>query len=316
MAIILKLLNMNSFSIFYILSIGVLCCIFYVVFDYTKRNRFYKNMERCFKGLDKKYLITELIKRPDFSDGRIFYDILDTSTKSMNDEIRKYRDQMASYREYIEMWIHEVKTPLASAKLMTENHKNEVSRFMDDELNQIEYYLDQALYYARSTGVEKDYMVRETNLAQIVEKAIKSNARMLITSKIKIEMGDLSCSVFTDEKWVEFILKQIIVNSVKYKKGETGCIRFEAKEIQEMVILKISDEGIGISKKDLPKVMEKGYTGTSGRKYVKSTGMGLYLCKELSRKLAISFYIESEEGIGTDVFLGFPRNSMTFFKKE
>ena len=234
--------------------------------------------------------------------------------------MKKYRyykkvKEAAGYREYIEMWIHEVKTPLAATRLILENHPSEITRAMDEEMQQINYYLEQALYYARSNSVEKDYLVKELSLKEVVENAVKANAKSLIGNKIKIKIENLDQKIFSDEKWVLFILNQVISNAIKYKKEEAEisfCARCEKNEI----LLEIRDNGIGISPKDLPRITDKGYTGTTGRNYQKSTGMGLYLCKKLCSKLQLSFYIESKEEEYTKVTIGFPRNSMIFLNEE
>lgn len=310
----LMMFQMNLFAIVYLISILVFVKLVGFLYVYFKKRNFYCSLQESLEGLDKKFLLLEMIERPESLEGQIFYDCLSECNKSMNDEVFKCQQQSSSYREYIEMWIHEVKTPLAAGKLIIENHPSEIQDILKDELNQIESYLDQALYYARSTSVEKDYMVKCIDLREIVESVIRSNARMLITNKIKVILNELSFSIFSDEKWIEFILQQVVINAVKYRKESKAEIVFEAREEKDRVILKICDNGIGISKRDLPKVMEKGYTGTTGRNYKQSTGMGLYLCKCLCNKLEIDFWIESKEKIGTNVFIGFPRNSMIFLK--
>ena len=316
LTVILVSFKLDRFAVIYIISIGVLCQIIMMVYDYFRKREFYKELEKYFSSLDKKYFLFEMIKEPSFEEGKLFYRWIDEICKSANDHLMLYKKEVVEYREYIEMWIHEVKTPVAAMKLMAENYPDERMRQIEEELNKIEYYLDQALYYARSSGVEKDYMVKELNLRKIVEKVIRSNARMLIKSKINIKMENLDQIVYSDEKWIEFILKQLLINAVKYRKETEPSIDFYAEKREDQILLEVKDNGIGISEKDLPKVMEKGYTGTTGRKYAKSTGMGLYLCRNLSKKLGLSFQILSEEGKGTVVRIGFPRNSMTFLKKE
>ena len=211
--------------------------------------------------------------------------------------------------------VNRVRKKLEAAGLILENHPSEITRAMDEEMQQINYYLEQALYYARSNSVEKDYLVKELSLKEVVENAVKANAKSLIGNKIKIKIENLDQKIFSDEKWVLFILNQVISNAIKYKKEEAEisfCARCEKNEI----LLEIRDNGIGISPKDLPRITDKGYTGTTGRNYQKSTGMGLYLCKKLCSKLQLSFYIESKEEEYTKVTIGFPRNSMIFFNEE
>lgn len=304
--------GINAFAAIYVISIQGIFFIFAMGYNFCRKHKFYSQLKKNQGRLEKKNIISGLIEEPDFLEGVLLYECLIECNKSMNDEILKYKNQSSAYREYVEMWIHEIKTPLAAEKLILENASLETAKALEEEIALVDYYLDQALYYARSTSAEKDYMVKQLDLHQIVDQAIRSNARRMIREKVKVEKEDLEFSIFSDEKWIEFILNQIIINAVKYRRDQNPVIHFSGREENEKVVLEISDNGIGISKKDLPKVMERGYTGTTGRIYKKSTGMGLYLCRNLCRKLGIQFEIESEEGIGTTVRIGFPRNSMTF----
>ena len=311
---LLFIFEANKFLMIYLLLIGIILEIIYLGQQYMKKYRYYNTVRSRLEMLDQKNMLSEMVERPDFFEGEFIYDIVQACNKSMNDEILKYKTEAAGYREYIEMWIHEVKTPLAAAKLILENHPSEISGALDEEMRQINYYLEQALYYARSNSVEKDYIVKELNLKDIVQSCIRSNARILISNKIKIQMENLDYKIFCDEKWMSFILNQIISNAVKYKK-EDAQISFDAVPMANQIFLKITDNGIGISTKDLPRVTEKGYTGTTGRNYQKSTGMGLYLCKKLCDKLQLSFQIESKEKEYTQVTIVFPRNSMIFLNE-
>lgn len=314
-SLILSGLGMGKFATAYIISIQVIFQLLIFIYNYCRKCRFYRQLKKNQKLLEQKNMISALMEEPDFLEGRLIYECLMDCNKSMNDEILKYKSQSASYRDYVEMWIHEIKTPLAAQKLILENDPGDIAKAMEEEISLVDYYLDQALFYARSTSVEKDYMVKKVDLGKIVDQVIRTNARMLIKNKVKIQKEEISFPVFSDEKWMEFIINQVVINAIKYRRDQNSKIRFEGREATEMVFLRISDNGIGISKKDLPRVMEKGYTGTTGRVYKKSTGMGLYLCHNLCKKLGIQFEIESKEGIGTAVTIGFPRNSMTFLRE-
>lgn len=311
---LLYIFDVNVFLMIYLFAIGIGLEFIYLGQQYMKKFRYYKEMTSKIDMLDQKNMLSEMMERPEFFEGEFIYDILQTCNKSMNDEILRYRTESAGYREYIEIWIHEVKTPLAAAKLILENHPSEITEAMNESLYQINYYLEQALYYARSNSVEKDYLVKELNLKDIIQKAVRSNAKMLISNKIKIDRNNLDQKIFSDEKWLLFILNQIISNAVKYKK-EDAQISFEARQSTDQIFLEIRDNGIGIAAKDLPRVTDKGYTGTTGRNYEKSTGMGLYLCKKLCDKLQLSFKIESKEEEYTIVTIGFPRSSMIFLNE-
>lgn len=195
--------------------------------------------------------------------------------------------------------------------MIIENNKNEVTKSIDEELQKIEDYTEQALFYARSNTVEKDYYIKKTKLEEIVNESIKKNKSGLIQDKILINIHDVDMEVNTDSKWIVFILNQIIQNSRKYKKQkETLEIEIYAKQNQENVILYVKDNGIGIKEGEISRVFEKGFTGTNGRiSNKKSTGIGLYLCKKLCDKLGIGIEVSSIYNEGTMVKIIFPNGS-------
>lgn len=199
--------------------------------------------------------------------------------------------------------------------MIIENNKNTVTKSIDEELNKIENYTEQALFYARSNTVEKDYYIKKVKLKDIVNDSIKKNKNALIQEKITVNIHDLDVSVNTDSKWIIFILNQIIQNSIKYKKQDSNSeIEIYSKKGKENVILYIKDNGIGIKKGEITRVFEKGFTGTNGRlSNKKSTGIGLYLCKKLCDKLGIAIELNSIQNEGTEVRLVFPQNSYTNF---
>lgn len=218
--------------------------------------------------------------------------------------------QCGDYKEYIEMWIHEVKLPIATSKMIIENNKNEITKSIEEELDKIENYTEQALFYARSNTVEKDYYIKKCKLKNIVNESIRKNKNVLIQEKMEINLHDLDFEVNTDSKWVIFILNQLIQNSIKYMNKEIDSkLEIYSTKKKENVILHFIDNGIGIKKEELSRVFDKGFTGTNGRLLgQKSTGIGLYLCKKLSNKLGIDIEILSSRD-GTEVILIFPFGS-------
>ncbi len=202
--------------------------------------------------------------------------------------------------------------------MIVENNKNETTKSIDEELQKIENYVEQALYYARSNTVEKDYYIKECILKDIVNEVIHKNKTVLIGKKITINIHDLEIRVNTDSKWIIFILNQIIQNSIKYRKENKQTeIQIYAIEKKENVILYIKDNGIGIKKGELTRVFEKGFTGTNGRILnKKSTGIGLYLCKKLCDKLGIAIELNSIENEGTEVKIVFPNGSYMNLNQE
>ena len=223
----------------------------------------------------------------------------------MNDEIAKYRIETTEYREYVETWVHEIKTPISACRLILENNPGDLSRELGQDFDRIENYVEQALFYARSGSLEKDYVLKRCTLRQIVSSAVKKHAALLIESGVKVETESLEFSVPSDVKWLEFMIGQILINSVKYRKSGP-VIRFFGVQGKDSVTLTVEDNGIGIPQKDLGRVFEKGFTGENGRLTARSTGLGLYLCKRLCGKMGLGISIASIEGSGTAVSIVFP----------
>ncbi len=290
-------------SIIFMYFIGTL-------YEYIKKKIFYNKVAEDIEKLDKKYLISEIIDEPEFIEGKILCDVLRDTSKSMVENVNKYKFIQEDYKDYIELWIHEIKIPIATSKMIIENNKSDVTKSIDEELEKIENFTEQALFYARSNTVEKDYAIKENNIKDIIDFVIKKNKNILISNKISIDIHDVDNIVYTDTKWIYFILNQIIHNSVKYANDDNKLIEIYSKNSKENVILYLKDNGIGIKESEISKVFDKGFTGTNGRiNDKKSTGIGLYLCKKLCEKLGLGIEIESEFFKGTKVKIIFPKGS-------
>ena len=308
--IFLMAYNVGMFIKIYIPLIIMGLYMISIIIEYFKRKKFYNNLLNMLEELDEKYLITEIIKTPNFLEGQIFKNSLEQIDKSMLENVNKYKYMTEDYKEYIELWIHEIKIPIATSKMVIENNKNAITKSIDEELDKVENYIEQALFYARSNTVEKDYYIRKVVLKEIINESIKKNKSSLIQEKISIDIHDLEIEVNTDNKWIVFILNQIIQNSIKYRKKENSVIEIYANQGKENVILYIKDNGIGIKQGEITRVFEKGFTGTNGRlSNKKSTGIGLYLCKKLCNKLGIGIELNSVQNEGTEVKLVFPKDS-------
>lgn len=308
--IFLMAYNVGMFIKIYIPLIIMGLYVISIIIEYFKRKKFYDNLLKMLEELDEKYLITEIIKTPNFLEGQIFKNSLEQIDKSMLENVNKYKYMTEDYKEYIELWIHEIKIPISASKMVIENNKNAITKSIDEELDKVENYIEQALFYARSNTVEKDYYIRKAFLKEIVTESIKKNKSSLIQEKISIDIHDLEIEVNTDNKWIVFILNQIIQNSIKYRKKENSVMEIYANQGKENVILYIKDNGIGIKQGEITRVFEKGFTGTNGRlSNKKSTGIGLYLCKKLCNKLGIGIELNSVQNEGTEVKLVFPKDS-------
>ena len=309
--ILLMIYDISILLRIYILISILLAYIIGISISYYKRKKYYKRIFNILDELDKKYLISEMVGNPEFLDGKILKEILKETSKSMTEHVNEFKFLTEDYKEYIELWIHEVKIPIATSKMIIENNKNKVTKSIDEELDKIDDYTEQALFYARSNAVEKDYIIKRTNLEKIVNNVILKNKNEFIQGKVQLNIHDVDIEVETDSKWVIFILNQIIHNSIKYKKDNENLeIEIYSKKQKDNSILYIKDNGIGIKKGELSRVFEKGFTGSNGRiKNKKSTGIGLYLCKKLCDKLGLGIELSSEENVGTQVKIIFPQNS-------
>ncbi len=306
-------LKVSSSAIILIGVLNFLASISFFIYDYLRKRTYYRRLLKKLYGLDKKYFIADVAKEGDFLEGEILFEIIEQATKSMKDDISEAVRNSADYKEYIELWVHEIKTPIATCKLLIENNENEVTESIGDEVSKVENYIEQVLFYARSNAVEKDYLIKKVNLKDTINSVIRKNSNILIEKQVKINIKNVDKLVYCDSKWLEFILGQIVSNSIKYMDKKESVLSIYGENIGKDVILKICDNGIGMDEKCVIKAFEKGYTGENGRKLGKSTGMGLYLCKKLCDKLGLGISIISRENEGTEVSILFPINDMLKF---
>lgn len=296
-----------------IIAVSIVSLFFYIVSlltDFFRKQFFYNELITNLERLDKKYLVLETVSSPSFYDGELLYNMVYDINKSMLENVKEYKLSIDDFKEYIEMWIHEVKIPIASLTLIAHNNKDTIDKRMLEQIKKVDNYIEQVLFYVRSENAEKDYLIKENKLSIIVGRTALKNKDDLLENKIDFSTEDLDINVLTDSKWLEFILNQIVNNSIKYKDADKkeSFIKISAEEKENVVMLKIHDNGIGIKKSDLPQVFEKSFTGENGRKFSKATGMGLYIAKRLCEKLGHKIEIESEENKYTVVSISFYKN--------
>ena len=294
-----------------IISLLVIFAILVLIIEYLKKRSFYNEFVNIVDKLDKKYLVIEMLNSPNFQEGEILYNELFEINKSMLENIKNYEISMNDFKDYIEMWIHEVKIPLSSLILMIHNNKNNISSKMVDQVNRLDNYVDQVLFYVRAENAEKDYLIKKTYLNKVINKIALKNKDYILENNIDFNVLNCEKKVLTDSKWLEFIIDQIINNSIKYKREiASSFIKIYTEENNEELRLIIYDNGIGIDAKDLPRVFDKTYTGTNGRLKSKSTGMGLYIAKNLCEKLGHKIAIESKVNEYTKVIITFNKESI------
>lgn len=312
-AILLNALNVSSYAILFIIIINFIAVLVFYLYDYFNKNKYFKSIFKKLDELDREYFISDICCEGEFLEASLMMEIIERATKAMKDDISEAKRNSADYKEYIELWVHEIKTPIAISRLIIENNENKVTESISEELSKVEDYIEQVLFYARSNNIEKDYLIKEINIKDSVNAVIRRNANILIEKQIKLEISDIDKNVFCDSKWIEFILGQIVSNSIKYMNKEESILKIYAINKDEDVLLSICDNGIGMDEKSLIKVFDKGFTGENGRVFGKSTGMGLYLCRKLCEKLGLGISVNSEIEEGTEVSILFPINKMMKF---
>lgn len=318
MGFTITIFMLNAFKVESTLKIAItiiffIVCIFNIGIDYFRKYKFYQSLSNTLDVLDKKYLILEMINKPNFYEGEIFYQTLYDINKSMIENVKEYNLSIIDFKEYVEMWIHEVKIPISSLTLLIHNNQEKIDKRYVEQIRKLDNYIDQILYYVRSENAEKDYIIKEKSLQEIIKNVALKNKDYLLASKVKLDVNVNNIKVLTDAKWLEFILDQIINNSIKYKRNNVeSYIKIIAKEDKEKTYLSIYDNGIGIPKKDIPRVFEKSFTGENGRIIAKSTGMGLYIVKKLCDKLGHKINIESKKKEYTKITIIFYKND--FYK--
>lgn len=282
--------------------------------EYNRRKRYYDELAHTLEALDQKYLIADVMHEPHFMDGRKLYGIMRAASRSMQENVKRYRMAENEYKEYIEMWVHEIKTPLAAAKLIADNNPSEVSDSISEEIDHVQRFVEQALFYARSANVENDYIIKEITIGTIVRSVLKKHATDFIYKKISVELDDLEQTVYTDPKWIEFILDQIITNALNYTPSHTGVIRIYTKAGEGRLQLFISDNGVGIDPKDIRRIFQKGFTSSNRLHNETATGIGLYLCRNLCHKLYLDIDVESIVHRGTTMIITFPLSNLLLLK--
>lgn len=262
----------------------------FTILDYRKMKDRYSSIMELIE--DEKDIDSYCID-DNFLEGKIINYIIDYKDKKLEDETKECENQLKDMEEYISRWVHEIKLPLSAMKIILDRDSDDMISSIENELEKMNFLVNSVMYGSRATASAEDIFIKEENLKDIVRTAVKSNSFFLIKNNISPKLGDLDFKVYTDKKWIIYVLGQLINNSIKYSK-ENGVIEFSAEDKGEFIELKIRDNGIGINEEDLERVFNKGFTGSNGRNSVyKSTGMGLYFSKKIIDKLNHSIEVES-----------------------
>lgn len=273
---------------------------------YLKKRKISKHIVDLTDGLEESYYIADVLPKPKEFQNEAYYYALKKACKAMNDEISKVTEEKQEYQEYIESFAHEIKIPIGALSLTFDNTQNYVLKKETDKIFQL---VEQMLYYARSENTEKDYFVKQLNLDDVMHSVILKFRHSLMESKVNIDIHDVDNTVYTDEKWLTFILSQIVQNSIKYFNKQENKLTVFSQDNGTNILLMVEDNGCGIKESDLPRVFEKGFTG-SNRNKANATGMGLYLSKKLCDRLNLKLEIVSKENEYTKAIITFPKGTV------
>ena len=314
----LRLTGYGSTGVTLILIFWTVILALWLFITYRERKRYFDEIDKILAEVDQRYLLGELMPYSCRLEDRLYNKMMHLSNKSVIEKIRKIEDAQRDYREYIESWVHEIKTPITGIALICENRRRheavtqENLREISLENQKIENCVDKVLYYARMENVYKDFLIQKTDLQKTAEEVLAKNRLLLIRHQVRAEVhcGDM---VYTDGKWISFILNQMLGNSVKYRSESPVFLIYTECE-KDGVRLTIEDNGVGILPEELSRIFEKGFTGSNGRSHKQATGMGLYLCKRLCERLEIGLSAQSQPGRGTKMTLDFPVSN--YIKRE
>lgn len=296
----------------YVIEVSMLLFAIYLAVDYIVKNRYYKKLKEIsdLEGLDWVNSLPIAVS----SEQRIYNELLQKQYQVINKKLSEHQTKSIENREFITMWVHEIKTPIAVSKLIIENSldhpSEEVLYSIGDEIDKIEDFVQMTLFYSRTDDFAKDYIINSIELKKIVNECIKRVFSSITNKNLNLQLKNLDLQIDSDKKWLGFIIKQILDNAVKYSPSN-GKISIYAESHQDERTLIIEDEGPGIKEEDIIRVFDKNFTGSNGRKYVTATGIGLYLSQKIAsqkiaRKLGHRITIASDSGKGTKLIIHFP----------
>ncbi|QVK17641.1 sensor histidine kinase [Mycoplasmatota bacterium] len=292
--IFFMLINLSLQDILIINLFMISLNILYHIIRFIRKRNYYNDLLYRFDSLDEKTLVSEFIDESLSEETKIYHDIIEGSCISYNNKIAEIEKMRDEYREYIERWVHEIKLPISVIKLISDKTDTPDSRSIKEENEIIEKYVEQALFYARSYNIEKDYFVNEIVLLPVVKKAINKHRSQVIAKNVHLSICQNSELVLTDSKWIEFVISQILDNAVKYSDETEPEVFIVIEKRDHSIILSITNNGKGIPSQDIKRVFEKGFTGQNGRAIGYSTGMGLYLVKKICDGLGHKVVVTSE----------------------
>lgn len=268
----------------------------YDFFQYIKKHRALQQYQK-----EVRYSLEHLASDRSLI-GQDYQALLYELQEEKNEQISNYEKERKELQDYFTLWAHQMKLPISAMKLLLETENQPDTKVLKSELFRVEQYVGMVLAYLRMNSISTDYVIQTYDLDSIIRQAIRRFSGEFIRKKIRLQFEETKKQVITDEKWLLFVIEQLLSNALKYTKEGTIQVYMKKEDV-----LVIEDTGIGIEKSDCYRVFEKGYTGVNGRYDKKASGLGLYLCKTIMDNLSHKIWIESEKGVGTKVMLSFEK---------
>lgn len=291
-----------------LIYLDVLILIIYVItiiLDYKRWKNKYGDLYEI--AAEEGEITEDDVKTDEVSDLILKY-VLEHYKDNYLKQVKDKEDSLKDIEEYITRWVHEIKLPISSINILIDSIEDEeLAGKIKEENEKINFLVNSVMYGSRSTASAEDLFIKEESLKDMIKKCVKNNAFLLIKNNIEIEMDNVDFIVYTDEKWILYILDQLVNNSIKYMNSVSHKkLKFHAEEDKNCIKFYVEDNGIGIAKEDLGRVFDKGFTGSNGRSQVyKSTGMGLYFSKKIIDKLGHSIEVQSVKSEYTTFIITF-----------
>lgn len=329
-AVVFSLYDLPVEAVVYAVELSAFAFIIIAFFRFFSFYKKHKELEHL-----KKVITVSLPKFPEANNKieKDYQELLKILHDSKLSVIYEKDNSFSNMMDYYTLWVHQIKTPIAAMRLILQSNLQDSSKFQSEEfelneellmtedkaitetiqrekeineelleqLFRTEQYVEMVLQYLRMESDSSDLLIKRYSLDKIVKQAVKKYAKSFIRKKIKLNYDDLNIGVISDEKWLVFVIEQLLSNALKYTYSGSISIYMD-EDLPETLV--IEDTGIGIQQEDLPRVFEKGFTGYNGRADKKSTGIGLFLCKKILKKLSHTISIESTLGRGTKVKIG------------
>lgn len=304
--IIFMLYNLHFEAIFYVMFLWLFVAFIYSLFDFSNYYQKHQQLQ-----VIKKEIEVHLATLP-ISNRLIEQDYQQALCLLQEERLKiklQFDNKQTEMMDYYTMWAHQVKTPIATMKLLVQTEPSSVNKELLEQIFKMEQYVDMVLGYLRIDEMSADLMLQKYRLSDLVKQVIRKYASQFIRKNIKLEFQEMETIVITDEKWLVFVLEQLLSNALKYTNRGTISIYMDFINPKMLVI---EDTGIGIAEEDLPRIFEKGYTGYNGRMDKKATGIGLYLCHKILNKLGHNVEVTSEIGVGTKVMIDLSRKESRY----